>query len=517
MTQFGLSGVTEVDLSQFWPAWHAIDSERDLVNYYAAARDFWRDYDLKLTMSRDRVTELRRDMELYTNWTALDRLGRPKPEAASTAFYNRIDAGSRSVQQWLNGGTATVRDRFNDLAARLPTDLQMADMNRETLLAQDKVTDTTTNRGPIASFTTAKITEGDGKVFVPVLRAEAVRTAVEDTVRRRDELMVLFRQITDDLARLPDDVTWAGPTTVAPATPPGGNPDTGPGGGPGAAPGGGGPGGGPAGTAPGGGPTGAAPGGGPTAATADMPGDPGATPDTGLPETMSAPATESGLDTGELPGGPVIDPATGEPIATLPTSDPALAGTPSATLSPTAPPTPLSSNVPSSHLGVPGPSPSGGGNPLGPTTFPLTQTGGPPAYRGSGAGQPSPGSTVDGPRVAPGAGEAPRGGPTGAGFYPPPMVPPMGGMAGRGGIKPGEADFAGGAVRRAGGRDSWRAGLRPQLLGRAGEYDDDQYQAPSACPVSGGEVLDEELWQVPDAAPATPPEPPRHNHPWGPG
>jgi hypothetical protein len=98
---------------------------------------------------------------------------------------------------------------------------------------------------------------------------------------------------------------------------------------------------------------------------------------------------------------------------------------------------------------------------------------------------------------------------TGSGFYPPmtpPMYPPSGG--GGSGVRPGEADPAGGPALRAGGRDSWRAGLRPQLQGRAGAGDDDQQRDfPPGYPVSRGEVLDEELWQVPDAAPPAPPEP----------
>lgn len=528
MTQFGLSGVGAVDLSRFWPAWNAIDQERKLVTYYEAARDFWGTYDTKLTMSRDNVTDLRKDMELYTNWTNLGR-----PEAASTAFYRRVDDGIGSVQAWLNGGTATVRDRFTELATRLPEDIRMADLNRETLLTQDKVLDMTTGRSPIAAFTTAKIVEGDGEVDVPVLRADAIRQAVEDTVRRHDELMVLFRQIVDDLNKLPDNVTWAGPTTVAPEAAVGG-----PGGGPGT--------GGPAGGGPGGGPGG----GGPAAANADVPGGPGAAPGAGPDSTQDSmmapgadvpgagPADQTGADAlggnrtgadvpgGDLPGGPAIDPMTGDPIVTLPTNDPALAGTPSATLSPTAlspmtpSPTaslaPLSSNVP-----------SGAGPTISP--FPLTPTGvspspGGPLARRDGAGSPGPGSsTVDSQRGVSVSGESPvgaRGGTTGStigpGFYPP-MVPPMGGMAGRNGIRPGEADFAGGSVRQAGGRDSWRAGLRPQLLGRAGEPDDEPYQHQPVRPVSGDEVLDEELWQVPDAAPATPPEPPRRGRSWGPG
>jgi hypothetical protein len=535
MTQFGISGVGTVSLTDFWPAWQAINQERPLVAYYEAARDFWRDYDTKLTLSKEKVTDLRRDMELYTNWSTLDRLGRPKPEAASTAFYERIDAGTNSMQAWLNAGTATVRDGFNALITRLPEDIRVVDLHRQTLLTQDKVIGDPLGRGPIAGFNTTKIVEGDGEVKVPLLSADPVRQAVEDTVRRHNELMVLFRQLVVDLNRLPDNVTWAGPTTVTAAGAP---PGTGPGGGPAT----GGPGGGPG-------------GGGPAAANAETPGGPGAAPGAGpdpaaaqeaMPTSGADPsaagpgadqtsAAQTGADApgGDLPGGPAVDPVTGEPISTLPASDPALAGTPSATLSPTTPltqTTPLSSNVPNIPAGMPAPTGNSG---AGPTIspFPLTPNGvspGGPLARRDGTGQPSAGSsTVDGQRGMSVTEESPvrsRGGAagptTGGGFYPgvvPPMVPPMGGMGGRNGIKPGEADFASGSVRQAGGRDSWRAGLRPQLLGRSGEPDDEPYQLPPVQPGSGGEVLDEELWQVPDAAPAAPPEPPRRGRSWGPG
>jgi hypothetical protein len=96
-----------------------------------------------------------------------------------------------------------------------------------------------------------------------------------------------------------------------------------------------------------------------------------------------------------------------------------------------------------------------------------------------------------------------------------PMMPPPGGMGGGagGGVKPGEAEFAGGPTRHIRGRDSLRAGLRSQLLGRTGEYDDDP--EPQPRPPAGGEVLDEELWRVPDAAPVSPPEPPsRRGRSW---
>lgn len=99
------------------------------------------------------------------------------------------------------------------------------------------------------------------------------------------------------------------------------------------------------------------------------------------------------------------------------------------------------------------------------------------------------------------------------------MVPPMGaGGANGGGIKPGEADFAGGPIRQVGGRESWRAGLRPQLLGRGGDRDDEPAHLPPEEPLPTDDVLDEELWQVPGAAPVAPPESrPSRGRAWGPG
>ena len=106
-------------------------------------------------------------------------------------------------------------------------------------------------------------------------------------------------------------------------------------------------------------------------------------------------------------------------------------------------------------------------------------------------------SIVDGPVESPvpsrGAGQGATNS-SGSGFYPP-MMPPMypGGGMGSGGVRPGEAEFAGGPVRRVTGPATWLAGLRPQLRGRTGEPEEEP-DPPEPPP---GDVLDEELWQVP--------------------
>jgi len=213
---------------------------------------------------------------------------------------------------------------------------------------------------------------------------------------------------------------------------------------------------------------------------------------------------------GELPGGPELP--------ELPPTDPSLAGMPTATLPTNTPPPALADFTPPSSLGA-GP---GSSTPTSFTPVSTPFTGGGPQARRDAAdphGTNPRGSTVDGTRFATpsGGGAGPQpvprntvagGGSSsgGPGFFPP-MMPPMmpgGGGMGVGGIKPGEADFAGGPPRQVSGRDSLRAGLRSQLLGRTGDHDDEP-SYPAASP-AGGEVLDEELWQVPDAAPVSPPD-----------
>jgi len=88
------------------------------------------------------------------------------------------------------------------------------------------------------------------------------------------------------------------------------------------------------------------------------------------------------------------------------------------------------------------------------------------------------------------------------------MMPPMGGGGmGSGGVRAGEAGSRGGAALRPGGRDARRAALRPGLSGRAG---DGEEKRAETFPPSDGNLLDEELWQVPGGAPIpAPPEPGR--------
>lgn len=215
-----------------------------------------------------------------------------------------------------------------------------------------------------------------------------------------------------------------------------------------------------------------------------------------------------------MPGADVPD---GPELPEVPPTDPSLAGMPTATLPTNTPPPALADFTPPSSLG----SSQGSSTPTTFTPVSTPFTGGPQARRDAAGPQGTNprGSTVDGARFAApsGGGEGPQpvprnmvagGGSSadGRSFFPP-MMPPMmpgGGGMGAGGVKPGEADFAGGPPRQVSGRDSLRAGLRSQLLGRTGDHDDEP-SYPAATP-AGGEVLDEELWQVPDAAPVSPPD-----------
>jgi hypothetical protein len=546
MAPLGQPQVADVDLTQFWDAWDKIAQEKGRLPYYTEAREFWASYDTKLTMSRDSIVDVRKSMELQTQWSSIDRFGMPRPEAASTAFYARVDAGTRSIQTWLNGGTSTVRDRFAELVRRLPEDFGAVEGHRNWLLGQDKVVGAVAVPAKVSVTvpTLAKISEQDrARVQVPVSNADQVLLAVDDAVRRRDELVGLFRQLTDDLNRLPHNEKWAGPTALAAEAPPGGSPVPGGGpvsGGPGGAPGGSGLAAATPATAPGM----------PTAPGLDGSGASSSTGPVASEPQVSAAAPSVDQSSADLPGGPVSAPAVDQSglddtsTTGLPPVDPELAATPTATMTPattstpaTTPTTPLPGSIPSTPTGVSGFTGNPGASPVL-SPFPLTSTRSSPSLspagpltRRDGVGSSGPGasgSDADGPRGAPVIEESPvrtRGGTAGAntgagpGIYPPvvpPMVPPMGGAPGGSGIRPGEAEFAGGPNRQAGGRDSWRAGLRPQLLGRAAEHDEPGH-FPPVRPLPDGEVLDEELWQVSDAAPAAAPEPPRRSRKWGPG
>lgn len=553
-----------VDLAPFWEAWDQIRQERVRLPAYTAAAEFWNSANTKLTGSADMIPRIRTDLEVNSRW------GNPgDPGSASSAFYQLLDAGVRSIQGWLDADTDGLRRDFRLLADRLGTCFEVVQERRLWLLEQEKFA-----RGSLLPRP-EPIVPADlrGTVWVASSIAGAVADAVRTGMELRDDLRTLFDTVRTRLAALPRTQSWLGPATAAGAGPGDvavtGQPDPVPGG-PGGA--------GPAGT----GPAGAGPADGPANATA--PGGPGAGPDAAPPPSTPDSAArppgggQPGGDQpgGELPGGAVPsggpgradsgiddtgiddtgtgDTGTGDTgMPRPPATDPELAGAPSATATPTPTTPPGGSTSVPGAVGPPniptggnlGPGPTGSALPLtlpGPTATPTATPfpGGLPVRR-DGAAPPPPGtprnSTVDGPRFGafPGGavvGEtpAPRAGPAGSdsgsesggrnGFYPPvmpPMLPP-GGTAG-GGIRPGEAEFPGGLVRQVGGPDTWRAGLRSQLLGRTGDHrDDEPDHLPPARPPAGDEVLDDELWQVPAAAPVAPQDPPpRRGRSWGPG
>lgn len=199
-------------------------------------------------------------------------------------------------------------------------------------------------------------------------------------------------------------------------------------------------------------------------------------------------------------------------MSTLP-PDPSLAGTPT-----TTPPSPNGQSMTGSGLSTDPPGPTLSGTPLDPESSALPPFTIPTGQNESGGSLPGETGGIDAgpPAVETEAEPTPAGGASQAAaedaglgrvpYYP--MMPPMGPGAGRQGadVRPGDADGAGGQAIRWRGRDSSRAGLVPALQGRGGARDDDLDDEPMAFP-AGDEVLDEELWQVSEAAsPVTPPD-----------
>ncbi len=506
-----------LSLAAFWQAYNEIDQERGKTSDYDQAAAFWASFDEKMRTTYSDVTRTGSNLKMNAEW------GTPtEPSAAATAFHERMDAGVLSIRGWLNGGpdlldggtnatevgTGAVQTQFREL-------INLIDGNHRAVVGLRGQLEAVLGVEPVAR------SEAGARIELPQSARTVIDEVTTEARRLSDDLRTRFAAVQSMVEKLPDTTQWSGPTMLAGDPPPGttgpGSPAGAPPGGPGGAPPGG-PGGAPPGGAPPGGPGGAPPGGPgaepPGAPGTEPPGGPGSTPDTGAPG-----AEVPGADTpgAELPGG--------TDMPELPPTDPSLSGTPTATLPP--PSQSPSTNVPSFTPSSLGSSP-GSQTPFTPLSTPFS-SGAP--VRGAGPSPTTPrGSTVDGPGgVAPGGpvtGEqVPRtaaGGGGGSstsrpGFFPPmmPMMPPPGGMGGGagGGVKPGEAEFAGGPTRHVRGRDSLRAGLRSQLLGRTGEYDDDP--EPQPRPPAGGEVLDEELWRVPDAAPVSPPEPPsRRGRSW---
>src|SRR5262245_58965634 len=95
-----------VDLTQFWPAWQQLQKEYDQSQGYIDSGAFWTAYDTKLRDAADRLTRTSDHMATHSQWRS------PDPNAASSAFYERVNAGVGSINAWLAGTTA-VKDAFN--------------------------------------------------------------------------------------------------------------------------------------------------------------------------------------------------------------------------------------------------------------------------------------------------------------------------------------------------------------------------------------------------------------------
>ena len=541
-------GHTGVDLTPFWLAWDQIRSEHQPARMegYVAAHEFWASYYHRLRLSSGHIAQNLADMEENSGWSDAGN-----PSAASSAFYGRIREGLSSIGAWMMSGLGTAQQRFGTLVQDIGMHYRAVEellRGPNGLLAQDKVVGerVVPDKELLTEPVLAKITELDrgerAVVVVPASTAAHINTLILEAQTRHEQLRDRFREVSAALDGLNPE-PWRGPATFAGLAPPGG----------------------PAALAAPGGPPGGVGGPGTTAAPdAAGPGGPGAPPGAGQ-EAAATPSTpEPGAD---LPGPdqpgleePAVDPTAADSSATdptpadptaadsttldpamaeLPRTDPELAGTPTVPSTSSLPAGNASPLPPAVQSGL---STATGGGPGAP--IPLTPVGSTPLPsqfssppRRDAELPPTRSSTVDGARTAvPGAqGESPvpPGGTAGSGsgsgsgsrngfgpgFYPPPMIPPMGmgGGAGGDGVRPGEADFASGPVRQVRGPEAWRAGLRPQLLGRAGDRDDEPDDCSPPVPAPGGEVLDEELWQVPGAAPPTPPEPQsRRGRSWGP-
>ncbi|TDQ04924.1 hypothetical protein [Labedaea rhizosphaerae] len=261
---------------------------------------------------------------------------------------------------------------------------------------------------------------------------------------------------------------------------------------------------------------------------ADTPG--GATPSIPGADTSTDPSTQNAV--------PSLDSSTPDPSipsSSIPLPDPSLSASTPSTLDTTTPsftspnlttPSALSSPSPGSPAtftpssftplgmtpgmasGTPFPGPgSSSGVGLAANRPAPSLARGPMSGSSSDTGQRDNRPVSDGPSGGSASGSSASGG------FIPPMMPPMagGGGGGGGGVRPGEAGSRGGAALRAGGRDGRRAALRPQLAGRSGDREEKpaEVQRPT-----DGNLLDEELWQVPGAQPLpAPPQPARRRPP----
>lgn len=499
-----VAGLFAFDLGPVWTAWNQLAVENSRTGDYHAAAQYWTDYAARLQRRRDAYAQQRGDMEANASWS--------RQNAAAGAFYDRVDKGVTSMDAWLQANPQQIGAQLQGVADNLGREFQSVDGHRQWLLRQSTQDPATGALRPI--------TPQDTQVMVPEgTDLGQMDVAISESQAAAQRVITSFQGVMELFGTLPANAQWEGPAVELPPGAP--DADHAAPGGPAAA---GGSGGAPGGGAPGGSPTGTDPAsatGTPSGTPSDTPsGTPGGTDamsGTDSSATPSSPDSSPGTDSG-------IDPSGTDLTSSLPASDPSLAGTPASLLDPT-------SSSPGTSPSLPSPSlsstftPSSSSTSVPSSTFtPLALSTGIPSSRGAspvrpipsgGTGSAVPGSGVTGVGGGNGveAGPTPArgtppveggGGASGSGFYPPmmPMAPGGGGTGG--GVRPGNADSSGGPSLRSGGRDSWRAGLR--LQGRSGG--NDERASKPAFPPPSGDVLDEELWQVPgQAPPAAPPEP----------
>ena len=444
--------------NQFWQLYQQIDDEYAQRDTYTQAARFWQSYADSLNASSSTMSQAN------GNLSSTQGSG---GSAASQAWLEKMEQGQQSV---VNQAAAakTVPAALQGLSNQLETSHQTA-----ITLSQQLVQAQLDAKGP------ATTSAGQGA-------QAAVEQIVAQMQQSYQELQTSFQDVAAAINAIPT-AQWQGPGTPAQSAA--------------------------GGAAKGGAGKGAASGSGSgSGANSGAGSDDSSTGDSG---DTSSTADQSGdqSDPSDLGGDSSL---AGSPdTSTLPPpTDPTLAGSPAATL-------PNTSSLPGSNLSgtIPASTSPGSGSTLTPlnltpfTPLPLPSTPNTQLPKETLGSTPVPGldTETDGPTVAnatqAGAAEASESASGGTGFYPP-MMPPMAPGGARGGVEPGEADGLGGPSIRWQGQESTRAGLVPGLQGRGGQ-DGDSDDDPARYP-SGGQVLDEELWQVSSAhSPVVPPYPGR--------
>ncbi|HEY2700283.1 MAG TPA: hypothetical protein VGJ45_32820 [Pseudonocardiaceae bacterium] len=456
--------IEPVNLSTFWSMYNDIETEYAQLRNYQQMGQFWTAYlnNLNGSAQQVRVTTA----NLATSW--------PGPSQASQAFQDSMAQGQSSLEAQAQAVSA-VPQQLEQASGMLGASHQVAQTQKSQLLTLKKsqAPSAALQSGPSTPTEGAPIQATDtGEVLVDETTAGKIASITAALQTAHDQLAQSLAQAASTMQGIPDP-QWKGPGAATGAAA-----GQGSGGAKQASTGAGGSGSGSTGDS-------ASAGGDSSAAGDSSTGD-------GTDSSTGDSSTAPGLgDTSSLPS------SSPDPVTPLP--DPTLAGSATPTLPPSttpnltsiptpAPITTSSSSHPLSFAPLPSFSPP---PKVASAPIPVSETGAPIA-------DTAPAVAAE-ESMATGAATTSS---TGSGLYPP-MMPPMSpGGAGSGGVQPGEADGAGGPAIRWQGRDSTRAGLVPELQGRGGT-DEESGEEPHS---RGGDVLDEELWQVSAfASPVTPP------------